>query len=95
MTNHLKSLSPNSQQKNNISQQSSPVLLFPGAARVPLVTWQGCVGPHHPDGARREDGLVGEGDLVVGGELVRLDPHTDGELVQVTEGSLQKRKNIK
>ena len=79
---------------NDFYTMYGPVLLFLSTSGVPLVTWQGCVGPHHPDGARREDGLVGEGDLVVGGELVRLDPHTDGELVQVTEGSLQKRKNI-
>ena len=51
-----------------------PVLLFLGTARVSLVTWQGRVGPQHPDGARGEQGLVGEGHLVVSRELVRLDP---------------------
>ena len=72
-----------------------PVLLFLSTAGVSLVTWEGRVGPQHPDGAGGEQGLVGEGHLVVRRELVRLDPHTDGELVQVTERSLQRRKNIK
>ena len=59
---------------NDFYTMYGPVLLFLSTARVSLVTWQGCVGPQHPDGARGEQGLVGEGDLVVSRELVRLDP---------------------
>ena len=59
---------------NDFHMLHGPVLLFLGTARVSLVTWQGCVGPEDPDGARGEQGLVGEGHLVVSRELVRLDP---------------------
>ena len=48
------------------------VLLLLGAAEVPLVTGQPDVGPQDPVGPRRHDCLVGESDLVVGGELVGL-----------------------
>ena len=59
---------------NDFYTMYGPVLLFLSTARVSLVTWQGCVGPEDPDGARGEQGLVGEGHLVVRRELVRLDP---------------------
>ena len=59
---------------NDFYTMYGPVLLFLSTSGVSLVTWQGCVGPEDPDGARGEQGLVGEGDLVVSRELVRLDP---------------------
>ena len=66
---------------NDFYTMYGPVLLFLSTARVSLVTWQGCVGPQHPDGARGEQGLVGEGDLVVSRELVRLDPQEKVHLI--------------
>ena len=59
---------------NDFYTMYGPVLLFLGAAGVSLVTGQGRVGPQHPDGTGGEQGLVGEGHLVVSRELVRLDP---------------------
>ena len=65
------------------------VFLFLGTATVPLVTGQTYVGSQDPHWASSHHRLVGESELVVGGELVGLQPQTDRELGQIGQGGVQ------
>ena len=56
------------------------VLVLLSAAEVPLVTGQTNIGTQQPHRPSCENSLVGESHLVVGRELVSLQPQTDHQV---------------